>query len=249
MPTFEASRAGYRNLWAKTTVERADDADRAAKDIVSDKERYLSIERETGVPWFWTAITHLRESGRSFAGVLHNGERIIGTGKKTRLVPKGRGPFSSWNEAAVDALKLKGLDKVDDWSVERILFEWERYNGFGYVGKINSPYVWAGTNLQQRGKFVADHKFDPSHWDTQLGTAAVLKRLAEMDKSVSEAISKPSDGPDDTGLPPGMSQYTNDQLIGELLTRENVKQVTIAYESRGFFTIGDSKKASGIDRS
>jgi hypothetical protein len=61
-----------------------------------------------------------------------------------------------------------------------MLYQAEVFNGLGYVGKgINSPYVWAGTNHEQSGKYVADHQFNPNAEDSQLGVAAVLVRLAE----------------------------------------------------------------------
>ena len=189
MPTFEATEKGYQNLWNRMTVTRPDDAMEAAKGIVQDRARYENVQKKTGVPWHWIAAIHHRESNRSFAGVLHNGERIIGTGQKTRLVPAGRGPFSNWEEAAIDALTMPGqeLDNIDDWGLARWLWCAERYNGWGYIKhKVNSPYLWAGTNLQQSGKYISDGVFDRSHFDKQLGVAAILKKLIELDEAIIE---------------------------------------------------------------
>ena len=181
---------GYRNVWNRASLQLkdTDKAKKAAEGIIRDKDRYKVVEAATGVPWFWIGPAHNRESNRDFGGVLHNGQRIIGTNKKTTLVPKGRGPFKSWDEAAIDALELKNLHKIDDWTLERCLYEWERYNGFGYFGKINSPYVWASTTVEQTGKYTRDHFFDPNHDDVQLGTASILKALVEMDDEVAERL-------------------------------------------------------------
>lgn len=188
MPTYAGTRAGYRHLWDKMHVTREAEASSAADGILRDRTRYEAVEARTGVPWFWIALVHLRESSRDFRGVLHNGQKIIGTGKLTTLVPKGRGPFETWEEAAVDALTYMGLDKIDDWPLERCLHAFERYNGWGYFGKINSPYVWAGTNLYSRGKYVADGKYDPNHVDKQLGLAAVLKILTELSDDIADSL-------------------------------------------------------------
>lgn len=188
---FEAARVGYGNLWREARVKPGADsqnADRFADKIIANEARYRYVQNTTGVPWFFVAALHMRESSCNFDGVLHNGEKIIGTGRETRLVPAGHGPFATWEESAVDALKLKDLHRVQEWSIERMLYSAEVYNGLGYLGKVNSPYVWAGTTLEQTGKYVADHVWDPSAEDTQLGVAALLKRLAERRQDIAQAL-------------------------------------------------------------
>jgi len=181
--TFEVTERGYANLWRTATLKGGADATQAetfAGRIIAAEQRYRAVQALTGVPWYFIGALHMRESGCNFDGVLHNGEKIIATGKLTSLVPAGRGPFATWEESAVDALKLKDMHRVQVWSPARMLFQAEVFNGLGYVGKgINSPYVWAGTNHEQRGKYVADHQFDLNADDSQLGVAAVLIRLAE----------------------------------------------------------------------
>jgi lysozyme family protein len=179
--TFENTRAGYLALWNSMKVTDKAGAAKFAKKIIANESRYRKIQDATGVPWYFVGLLHMRESSCNFAGVLHNGEHIIGTGKLTRLVPAGRGPFATWEEAAIDALKLKGLHKIKDWPVERVAYEAERYNGLGYTKKgINSPYLWAGSNHQQPGKYVADHQWSPTAMDTQMGVMTVLKRIQDM---------------------------------------------------------------------
>ena len=188
MFTFTAAKAGYANLWRNAKVMRTAEAAKAAKRILADQDRYRLVAQAIGHPTIWPLIgaLHDREASGSFAGVLHNGERIIGTGRKTSLVPAGRGPFPSWEAAAEDALIIKGWDKIADWPLERWLYEAERFNGWGYVGRgINSPYVWAGTSQQQPGKYVADDVWDSRAVDKQIGVAAVLKALFDLEPSAS----------------------------------------------------------------
>lgn len=188
MPTFEASRKGLNNLWSRLQIspDKRNEALTIARKLASDKPRYKKVQETTGVPWWWTAITNWREQSGKFDGAMHNGDKIIGTDKLTTHIPAGRGPFPTWEASADDVLRMKDLDEIKDWSVARALYEWERYNGFGYQsrslpgGPINSPYVFAWTNLQQRGKYTSDGSYDPSHWDEQPGTAALLKALIEL---------------------------------------------------------------------
>ena len=155
---------------------------RAATILLRSKQTYKAAVAGTRIPWEFVACAHWRESSGNFRGVLHNGEHIIGTGRRTRLIPRGRGPFSTWQEAAKDALvTLKALHKVQDWSDERFCYESERYNGFGYVGRHPSPYLWAGTTVYAGGKYTSDGNYDPSHVDTQLGVVPLMQRVRELD--------------------------------------------------------------------
>ncbi len=228
MPTYAASKPGYRALWTKVEVTRAVEAKRAAERILRFKKRYQAVEGATGVPWYWIAVVHMRESNNSFDGVLHNGDTIIGIGELTTHVPKGRGPFASWGEAVIDALQFKKLDRIGDWPIERVLYEMERYNGWGYFGKINSPYVWGGTSLQQRGKYLADGKYDPNHTDKQLGTAAALKQLMELDGSIAEDLG--GNAPGEVVVPPGGEDTVSERYHRrELLKLDDVKSVLVEY--------------------
>ena len=182
MPNFTTLRSHYTSLLAAMQIKPQWEAaySRAAATLLRSKPRYMRVSAQTGVPWEWIAAVHWRERAGDFRGVLHNGEFIIGTGRRTSLVPAGRGPFSTWEEAALDALRLKGLHLISDWSPERCCYEFERYNGFGYrarPGRPNSPYLWAGTNLYTRGKFVKDGVYDPQHVDQQLGAVPLFLKL------------------------------------------------------------------------
>lgn len=166
--------------WNAAKFTRSTQIDAQAAKIEASRARYEAVSAKTGVPWDVIGVIHYRESSGSFAGVLHNGQKIIGTGKKTTIVPKGRGPFTTWEEAAVDAL-LKCqpyAGKNTDWSIAGTLDILERYNGLGYRNKgLPSPYLWAGTDQYVKGKYVADGKFDPNAVDKQVGVAPILMKL------------------------------------------------------------------------
>lgn len=157
----------------------------ACEIIVRNKERYQAIEKQAGIMWQWVAAIHYRETSLNFNKAFHNGDPIIGTGRLTTHVPIGRGPFNTWEESVIDAIKLLKLDKVTDWGVYNALSIAERYNGFGYRRQKNefgvteySPYVWAGTNhSDETGKYSSDGKFDPFAPEKQLGVAAIFLGL------------------------------------------------------------------------
>lgn len=182
-PSFAASEKGLNNLWAAATITEAKRSEvvKAAEAIIKNRARYTRVQTATGVPWALVGALHWRESSGSFTGCLHNGDKVIGNGRKTTHVPAGRGPFATWEASAIDALKMRGLHKITSWSIARMLFEAERYNGTGYIShKVNSPYLFAATSLQQRGKYVADGKWSSTAWDIQLGVVAILKAIAEL---------------------------------------------------------------------
>jgi lysozyme family protein len=194
--TFEATEAGYNKLWKAAQLKASDEsqAELYANRIINAEARYKGVQASVGVPWFFIGALHMRESSNNFAGVLHNGEHIIGTGRVTTLVPAGRGPFATWEAAAIDALKMKDMHRVQDWSVARMLWQAEVFNGLGYVSRgINSPYVWAGTTNEQRGKYVADGVFSATADDTQLGVAAVLIRLAQKRPDIAAVLYPPAE--------------------------------------------------------
>lgn len=151
-----------------------------ADRLMFHKPRYEAVSKalkEKGyeIPWEFIAVAHNRESNGDFNTYLGNGQSLK---KKTTIVPKGRGPFSSWEEGAIDALLNAPpyAAKNKDWSIGGTLTKLEEYNGLGYARKdLPSPYVWAGTDQYVKGKYVADGKYDPNHVDTQLGCAGLLK--------------------------------------------------------------------------
>jgi lysozyme family protein len=147
--------------------------------INKNKARYEAVTASTGVPWNVIAAIHYRESGNSFKRHLHNGDPLTA---RTVQVPKGRPvsgePPFTWEESAIDAIKMQKLNKVTDWSIGNTLELLERYNGLGYRKKgVPSPYIWSWSSQYQKGKYVADGKYDPNTIDQQCGVAVLLKFL------------------------------------------------------------------------
>lgn len=189
--SFENFKDGYKALWSTCQVSNVNGTKKQALAILANKSTYLPISAETNVPWFVIGIIHTREAGSppNFRCVLHNGEAIVGTGRRTRLVPAGRGPFQTFKDAAVDALTLEHYTNIkwaDGWGPEHVAFVLEKFNGFGYRAHgIPSPYLWGSTTVQKRGKYVSDGHYDPSAMDTQIGGMALLKELMALDPTIS----------------------------------------------------------------
>jgi hypothetical protein len=80
---------------------------------------------------------------------------------------------------------LKSLDKWNDWSIPGMLFQFERFNGFGYRSRgIYSPYLWSFSNHYKKGKFTSDGVYDPNAVSKQIGAAVLLRRMYEKQVSV-----------------------------------------------------------------
>lgn len=192
--TFEPLEAEYTKKWSGMVIkpDLVSSIDRVARKIISGKSRYQAVEASTGVPWAFIGVLHNREAGCDFRGVLHNGEKILGTGRKTKLVPRGRGPFETWEEAAEDALAIKGYKPGFPWSLARCLFEGERFNGFGYrMHGVPSAYLWSYSNQYTRGKYIADGVWSATTVDKQMGIAPLMSRLMDLDEEVSFGSAAP----------------------------------------------------------
>lgn len=188
--TFDTTKNLYQQEWSGMTVTRESVALYQAKQIASGKDRYNAISQIVRVPWFVLGITHCREAGMppQWNACLQNGEKIIGTGRKTKLVPINQGPFPTFEDSVKAAVKTDDLDQInfeDGFGPEHCAFFWEAFNGWGYRAHgIPSPYDWAGTSVQKPGKYTADGKYDSSVMDTQIGGMALLYELMRIDSSV-----------------------------------------------------------------
>lgn len=174
----------YARLWASMTINpsRIQGFTVLARRLIGRMPRYDQITAATGVPKAVIAVIHEREGSGSFATYLGNGQVW---NKRTTIVPVGRGPWASFEEAAIDALTFEGLHKITDWTIERALFVLESYNGMGYRSRnIPSPYLWSGTSVQRPGKFVRDGQFDPTVVDVQPGCAPLLCMMFGLDNAL-----------------------------------------------------------------
>lgn len=209
----------YARQWDAMAInsEREVEFRRIAQFAVDHKARYQAIEALTGVSWPHIAVLHRRESDADFDTYLGNGEPLD---RVTRLVPKGRGPFTgpdAFEKGAVDALHLDGLDEVPDWRLEKILYYCEVFNGAGYANRgLPSPYIWGGTNQQRPGKYVADGVFDPNAMDRQPGCAPILAMIARLDPSVKFVRETPMGVEPPTTPEPPMADATTTEILRQL---------------------------------
>src|SRR5690606_1983428 len=176
---YESLKAEYRRLWERCEVrpERAGHVAYYGKRLREHRTAYEPVAAALGIPWQFVGVVHAMECGFSFACHLHNGDPLR---ERTVRVPKGRpvtgSPPFTWQESAVDALRLQKLHRVEDWTVPRMLYLLERYNGFGYRRRgLPTPYLWSFSNLYEKGKFVRDGAFDPEAVSQQCGAALMLR--------------------------------------------------------------------------
>jgi lysozyme family protein len=154
----------------------------AAADV---RIRYQAVSAKTGVPWPMIAVIHERECSQDWTRSLAQGDPWD---RVSVHVPAGRGPFKSWEDAAIDALNdcapYAGRNK--DWSIGSLLTKLEEYNGLGYAARgVASPYVWAGTDQYRSGKYVRDGVYDPNVIDCQPGCAGLLMAMKALDPTIT----------------------------------------------------------------
>lgn len=173
----------YMSLWSKAHLK--DDALSKKKlmlyssKILANIKRYQFIQKETGVPWQLVAGIHGLEASFRFDACFANGDPL---NKVTTHVPKGRGPFLTWEASAIDELQRHHTDAIHHWTIPLCLQFGERWNGLGHLRKhpdVNTPYLWSFTNLYTKGKYVADGKYDPNAVSKQVGVAALFLHLKQ----------------------------------------------------------------------
>jgi lysozyme family protein len=212
-----ALKAANAHRWEVALLTRATEFARPARIAFANKDRYVSIAKRCKMPdvaWLFIAVAHYRESAQDFSTNLAQGDPF---NRVSVHVPAGRGPFMSFEDAAVDALVncAPHAARLTDWSIAGMLTNLERYNGLGYfTGPVTrqngvvvarypsqpSPYIWAGTDQYRKGKYVRDGFYDPNAVDKQLGCAGLILAIIGLDPSIkfdTASLTKP-----DLSLPP-----------------------------------------------
>src|SRR6185503_10373839 len=109
------------------------DVDALVAQIAANRKRYAAAGAPVGTPWYVVGVIHALESSLNFSAHLHNGDPLTA---RTVQVPAGRPPTGippfQWEESAIDALTLEAFPSVKLWTVERIAYQLEAYNGWGY---------------------------------------------------------------------------------------------------------------------
>lgn len=161
---------------ATPVQQRSIDAFRAHYE--ANRARYEAVAEQANMPPELIAAIHWRESTGDFGTYLHNGDPL---GAPTVHVPRGI-LFNDWESAAADALRRQaqpelGLTRTST-DMPAIAAYAELYNGTGYHGRERpSPYVYAGTDEYNGGKYVADGVYDPNHYDQQPGVLALMRAV------------------------------------------------------------------------
>lgn len=186
-------RAEYTNLFASAAIrpEHRQEVATVAKQMVANWPRYAAVAGHLKAPAHVVALIHAMECGLSFSRHLHNGDPLTA---RTVHVPAGRPvagkPPFSWEESALDALTMHGLDSWQDWSIPGLCFVLERYNGWGYRryhAGTPTPYLWSFTTAYTAGKYASDGHFDPTLVSKQAGAMALLKGLVDAGRPFPEA--------------------------------------------------------------
>lgn len=151
-----------------------------AAKLMFNQLHYQQVEKVTGVPFYVVGLIHCLESDFDFKTHLHNGDSLR---SRTVHEPRGRPPTGSppftWEASAIDALTFDNLTSWNDWSVGGICYKLEGYNGWGYRGRILTPYLWSGCQYYTKGKFEDDGVYNSNLVSSQIGAAVILKFLTD----------------------------------------------------------------------
>lgn len=193
--TNAAMMAANETLFAKARIrpEWQGRIDAAARRLCDTTNKAWFAEESArlkrlgyDVPWYVVAVTKEMEAGldQQFKLSIAQGDRWD---QASRNVPRGRGPFDSWYEAADDAL-IKCAPYMalwKNWTTGGTLTILMKYNGVGYFLRgLPSAYLFSGTTSYVKGKFTADGKWDPEAVSKQVGVAALLLGMQAIDASV-----------------------------------------------------------------
>jgi lysozyme family protein len=194
-----ALRTEYENLFNTSIIrpEKLAEIESYINGLVAHSSRYQSVGDPLGIPWHFIAVIHNMEASQRFTKHLHNGDPLNNrTVHEPPGRPKGTPPFT-WEESATDALTMRGLGKVTDWSLAGTLYQLEGYNGWGYRlyhQHVLSSYLWSYSNHYRSGKYVADGTWSDTAVSQQCGAAVLLRRMAENNQiSFADQPAPPSD--------------------------------------------------------
>ena len=191
LPTHSTSYDDLRDEYveffqrAQPRPERAGDLGFYLTRLNKHHDRYQAVGDPLGIPWYFIGCIHALEGGFDFNAHMFNGDPLTA---RTVRVPRGQpetlpanGVSYTWEESATAAMRFKGFDLDGDWSLPRLLYRWEGYNGFGYRSRgVPTPYLWSFSTLYDKGRFVADHQFDPNARSKQAGAATMVKGLIDQ---------------------------------------------------------------------
>lgn len=193
---FVELRPEYERLLATMVVERTSAVSAAADKIIRNFQRYGDASVATAVPSSFIGTLDLRESDCDPRAGLGQGDPWS---QVSRNVPRGKGPWRSWTEAAIFYIHYDHLDDTTQpWSMAYACWKGEAWNGFGPRNHgIFTGYLWGGSNHYRCGKYVSDGVWDGNHVDTQLGIIPVICEITRRYPSIAigSAILPSTDAP------------------------------------------------------
>lgn len=147
-------------------------------------DHFTTVHEVLGIPIVWMICSFERESGSNFTRSPAQGDRWD---RISTHVPRGVGPFPSFEAAALWSYKHDGLDKNSaPWDLAYACYAWEKFNGFGPRdhGRV-SGYVFSGTNQYdppdgKAGKYVSDGVWGPNIVDQQLGCLPLALEMIRL---------------------------------------------------------------------
>jgi lysozyme family protein len=183
-PSYSTLAPEYREHFATCAPQPATRGEREAALLLTHRDRYTALAHTfpNQLPWFAIGLIHLMEADADFGCHLHNGDPL---GRRTVHEPAGRPPGQppfTWEQSARDALTQARWPLVPaaEWAdVAGVLYQLEAYNGWGprLYHQARTAYLWAGSNLEQPGKYVTDGHWSSMATSAQTGAAVILKRL------------------------------------------------------------------------
>lgn len=230
--SFNSLKNEYASLYNQAELDGRFDnqISNQVNKIKNNASRYQVVEQETGVPWYVVALIHNMEVSLRFDGHLHNGDPLS---NRTINVPSGRpkkgSPPFTWEESAIDALEERqqnSWSQISSWSIPAILWRGENFNGWGYRQyrePVKTPYLWSGTTIYTKGKYVSDGRWDGNAVSQQIGMAALLKEMEKqglLDKNAN--LDNYGLGCVDSG------EGTNRTIVGTVNPQSNSDALTYA---------------------
>ena len=187
---FTQIKQEYLDMWATANVRPnwKPRATQIAGKMIANRARYEAVASKIPpTPWYFISVIHQMEGDMNFNTHLHNGDSLSG---RTIHVPAGRPPFPpangaryTWEESAYDALTSEeGINLSGEWDIARMLWRFETFNGFGSRLNFGVPtaYLWSGTDYYEKGKYRADHDWDPNLVSDQVGCVPILRALIDQ---------------------------------------------------------------------
>ncbi|WP_406854332.1 peptidoglycan-binding protein [Alsobacter sp. KACC 23698] len=179
---FQELRAEYRALFSSLVPAPGRHAaiQEATDRVLRSREPAERVGAQLGgAPWHAVALVAELQNGSHLDLHLHNGDPLTG---RTVTAPRGRPlagqPPFTWEESAVDALKLLGFAApAPDWSLSRILHRLEALGGFGSRQHgVFAPHLWCGCQHYVSGAYGPDG-WDPGAVSDRIGAAVILDAL------------------------------------------------------------------------